>query len=60
MVQLKVVRDKSGDRILTALFSNNFVSLMPGEQHSIEIQIENAAARGEKPAVVIQGFNIEK
>jgi len=60
MVQLKVVREKSGDRILPALFNDNFVSLMPGEQRSIEIQIENADARGEKPAVVVQGFNIEK
>jgi|WetSurMetagenome_2_1015567.scaffolds.fasta_scaffold03543_6 hypothetical protein len=60
MVHLKVIRDKSGDRILPALYSDNFVSLMPGERRSIEIQIENADARGEKPAVVVQGFNIEK
>jgi hypothetical protein len=60
MVQLKAVREKSGDRILPALFIDNLVSLMPGEQRSIEIQIESADARSEKPAVVVQGFNIEK
>ncbi len=60
MVQLKVVREKSGDRILPAIFSDNFISLIPGEQRSIEIQIEDADARGEKPAVVVQGFNLEK
>ena len=60
MVQLKVIRDKSRDRIIPALFSDNFISLMPGEQRSIEIQIENADAHGEKPAVIVQGFNIDK
>jgi hypothetical protein len=33
---------------------------MPGEQRSIEIQIENADARGEKPVIAVQGFNIDK
>jgi hypothetical protein len=58
MVQLKAVREKSGDRILPALFTDNFVSLMPGEQKSMQIQIEDADTRGEKPTVVVQGFNI--
>jgi hypothetical protein len=60
MVQLKAVREKSGDRILPALFTDNFVSLMPGEERSIQIQVENADTRGEKLAVVLQGFNVSK
>ncbi len=60
MVRLKVVRKKSGDRILPALYSDNFVSLMPGEQRSITIQIENADTRGESPRIVVDGLNISK
>jgi hypothetical protein len=60
MVQLKAVREKSGDRILPALFTDNFVSLMPGEQKSIQIQIEDADTRGEKPRIVLEGFNVSK
>jgi hypothetical protein len=58
MVQLRAVREKTGDRILPALFSDNFVSLMPGEQRRIEIQIENADTRGEKPTLAVRGFNV--
>jgi len=60
MVRLKAVREKSGDRILPALYSDNFVSLMPGEQRTVTIQIENADTRGESPRIVVEGFNISK
>ena len=36
------------------------ISLLPGEQRSIQIQIHNADTRGEKPAVVVQGFNVQQ
>lgn len=60
LVRLKVVRDKSGDRILPALYSDNYVSLMPEERRTIHIEIANADMRGESPRVVVEGFNIAK
>jgi hypothetical protein len=60
MVRLKAVREKSGDRILPVFYSDNFICLMPGEQRSIEVQIENADTRGESPRIVIDGFNVSK
>jgi hypothetical protein len=59
MVRLKPVRGKSGDRILPALISDNFIALMPGERRTITVQIDNADTRGEPPRVVIEGFNVE-
>ena len=58
MVKLKVVRAKSGDRILPALYSDNYVSLMPGERRSIGIDVEDADSRGETPRVAVDGFNV--
>jgi hypothetical protein len=58
MVRLKVVRTNTRDRILPVIYSDNYVSLMPGEQRTIIMELENADARGEKPAVVIEGFNV--
>ena len=58
MVKLKVVREKSGDRILPALYSDNYVSLMPGERRTIEIEVEDTDTRGEKPRVSVDGFNV--
>ena len=57
MVRLKAVREKSGDRILPAIFSDNYVALMPGERRTIRTELENADTRGERPKIVVEGFN---
>jgi hypothetical protein len=59
MVKLKVVREKSRERILPVIFSDNFVSLMPGEKRTITMELEDADTQGEKPDVTIEGFNIQ-
>jgi hypothetical protein len=58
MVRLKPVRSKSRDRILPALFSDNYFTLLPGESRAIQIEIKDADCRGEIPAVVIDGLNV--
>jgi hypothetical protein len=58
MVRLKAVRETSGDRILPAIYSDNYVALMPGEERVIRTELEAADARGEKPTIVIEGFNV--
>jgi hypothetical protein len=57
MVRLKAVREKSGDRILPALYSDNYVALMPGERRAIRTELEHADTRGESPKMVVEGFN---
>jgi hypothetical protein len=57
MVRLKAVRDKSGDRILPAIYSDNYFALMPGERRTIVTEVEHADTRGETPRVVVEGFN---
>ncbi|MBZ5562478.1 MAG: beta-glycosidase, partial [Acidobacteriia bacterium] len=59
MVRLKVVREKSGDRILPALFSDNYFALIPGERRTIRTEVNAADTRGEHPRVVVEGFNVE-
>jgi len=53
------VREKSGDRILPAIYSDNYVALMPGERRTIRTELENADTRGERPRVVVEGFNVQ-
>lgn len=60
MVRVKAVREKTGDRILPAIHSDNYVALLPGEKRSIRTELEDADARGEKPAIVVEGFNLGK
>jgi Exo-beta-D-glucosaminidase Ig-fold domain/Glycosyl hydrolase 2 galactose-binding domain-like/F5/8 type C domain/Glycosyl hydrolases family 2 len=58
MVRLKVIGNKSGERILPVFFSDNYVSLMPGEEKTITMKLYNSDTRGEKPEVEISGFNL--
>lgn len=58
LTRLTVVRAKSGDRILPALYSDNYVTLMPGESVSIRTEVEEADCRGEAPAVRVDGYNV--
>lgn len=57
MLRLKAVRENSGDRILPALYSDNYISLMPGERRVIVTEVEHADTRGENPRIVVEGFN---
>jgi hypothetical protein len=59
MVRVKAVREKTGDRILPALYSDNYVALMPGEHRTIQTEVANADTRGETPRIVVQGFNLK-
>lgn len=58
MVRVKAVRAKSGDLIVPALYDDNYIALMPGERRTIRIELNNADARGEKPKVILKGFNL--
>ena len=58
MVTVKAVRGQSGDRILPALYSDNYVALMPGEGHIIITRLNDVDTRGERPSIVIGGFNV--
>lgn len=58
MIHLKAVRQASGDRILPALYSDNYISLMPGETRTIITELADADTRGEKPRIMIDAFNL--
>jgi Exo-beta-D-glucosaminidase Ig-fold domain/Glycosyl hydrolases family 2/F5/8 type C domain/Glycosyl hydrolases family 2, sugar binding domain len=60
MVRVKAVREKSGDLIAPALYDDNYIALMPGERQTIHVEFDNADARGERPRVVLEGFNVER
>jgi hypothetical protein len=58
LVRLKAVRQTSGDRILPAIYEDNYVTLMPGERRAIRVELAHADTRGEKPRIVVEGFNV--
>ncbi len=58
MIRLKVVGNRSKERILPVFFSDNFLSLMPGEEKVISMRLKDEDTRGEKPTIEISGFNL--
>ena len=58
MVRVKAVRETSGDLILPAIYDDNYVALMPGELRTIRVELEDADTRGERPRVVVEGYNV--
>jgi hypothetical protein len=58
MVRVRAVREKSGDRILPVIYSDNYIALMPGERQTIRTELEHADTRGETPRIVVEGFNV--
>jgi hypothetical protein len=59
MVRVKAVREKTGDHILPAIYDDNYIALMPGERRTIRTELENADTRGERPRIVVEGFNVQ-
>ena len=57
-VRLKAVRERSGDRILPAIYDDNYITLLPGESRIIRTELANVDTRGEKPRLVVGGFNV--
>jgi hypothetical protein len=58
MVRVRAVRETSGDRILPAFHSDNYVALMPGERYSIQTDLADEDTRGERPTIVVEGLNV--
>jgi hypothetical protein len=58
MVRLKAVREKTGDRILPAIYSDGYFPLMPGEKRQITTELYEADTRGEQPRILVEGFNV--
>jgi hypothetical protein len=58
LVRLKAVREKSRDRILPALYDDNYITLMPGEKRILRTELDPADTRGERPSIAVEGFNV--
>lgn len=58
MIRINVVGEKDGDQILPMFYSDNYVSLLPGEERHIDICWKDVDTRGNAPKVVVTGYNV--
>jgi hypothetical protein len=52
------LRRKSGERVLPVFYSDNYVSLVPGETKAIEVEAAASDFKGEASLIVVDGWNV--
>jgi exo-1,4-beta-D-glucosaminidase len=57
-VHVRILKDQNADDILPVIFSDNYISLAPGESRVIECSYENKYASGAKPYVLTTAWNL--
>jgi len=58
MTHLQLRRETTGVRVLPAWYSDNYVSLLPGERRSVAVEAAAADLAGDTPLVTIDGWNV--
>ena len=59
MAHLQLRRKSSGDRVLPVFYSDNYISLAPGESRTVTVDAALADLKGDTPLVVVDGWNID-
>ncbi len=60
MVHLRITRGKGGEDLTPIFWSDNYFSLLPGEQKEITATYDSAELNGKAPALEVDGYNISR
>ena len=58
MIRLNVIGEKDSLQFLPIFYSDNYFSLLPGEEKLITIRWKDEDTRGNHPKVLITGYNV--
>jgi beta-mannosidase len=58
MAHIQLRRQESNERVLPVYYSDNYISLLPGESKTIQVEAAASDLHGEKPLVVLDGWNV--
>lgn len=58
MAHLQLHRKESGDRVLPVFYSDNYISLVPGELRKLTIETATSNLKNGSPLLLVDGFNI--
>lgn len=59
MAHLQLRRKSTNKRVLPVYYSDNYISLVPGETKAVTIEANLQDLNGDKPVVFVDGWNIE-
>jgi mannosylglycoprotein endo-beta-mannosidase len=58
-IRLKLLRGRSGERVLLAFYEDNYFSLLPEGEKSVRIRVPSDAMRDDAPHLSVTGWNIK-
>ena len=56
---LQLHQKKSGGRVLPVFYSDNYISLVPGESSTVSIEAATKDLQGDLPLVELDGYNVD-
>src|SRR5271168_2745318 len=56
---LQLHQKKSGRRVLPVFYSENYISLLPGESATVSIEAATKDLQGDSPLIEVDGFNVD-
>jgi beta-mannosidase len=59
LAHIQLRKAHSGERVLPVYYSDNYISLLPGETKSIEIEADKSQLTGDSPALALDGWNVD-
>ena len=59
LAHLQLHRAKSGERVLPAYYSDNYISLLPSESRTVTVEASESDLNGEKPMILVDGWNVD-
>jgi beta-mannosidase len=59
LTHLQLHQKKSGRRVLPVFYSDNYISLVPGESRAMTIEAATKDLHGDEPLIEVDGYNID-
>jgi exo-1,4-beta-D-glucosaminidase len=56
--RLKLTAGRAGAQVVPVLWTDNYISLMPGEKRDLSAAYQTSALGGARPAIAVDGWNV--
>ena len=59
LTHVQLHRKSTGERVLPVFYSDNYISLVPGESRLVQVDFATEDLHGEGPLLLVDGYNVE-
>src|SRR5438128_3654569 len=58
LTRLRIVKGKEQTEVLPVFWSDNYISLLPGEKRKVTVNVRKSELAGADPTLLVDGFNV--